>query len=439
MGFHLDNTADSGATGASFSDGLFQLYSASDGTKKLKFNLSGSTTGTTTYIATSSTVNRTITLPDASCTLRGSNGALTSGSVLFFDGTYLAQNNANFFWDNASQHLGIGTNAPGQEITISKTVNAGFASQLIENLSAVAGSGAKIRVKSSTGQAFYQASHDATQSYAFGIDTTDNRFKLGAGVDLTTLTALSCSSAGAVRLDQLTASLPLKLNASKDIISQAISLTSSEVSGLTTKGDLLSYTGAANARLGVGSDGQVLTADSSQSTGLGWQTSPPSGSVIMYGGAAAPTGWLLCDGSSVLRATYAALFTAIGTTYGSVDGTHFTLPDFRGIFPRGAGTNGTLSDAGGAAFTGTLGTYQNDKMQGHYHETVIYATATGTNIFPTCNTGANNNGSLVTGNGVRISGNEATISGPIAGGFSTPRVGAETNPANLGISFIIKT
>ena len=428
MGFHLDNTADSGATGASFSDGLFQLYSASDGTKKLKFNLSGSTTGTTTYIATSSTVNRTITLPDASCTLQGSNGALTSGSVLFFDGTYLAQNNANFFWDNASQHLGIGTNAPGQEITISKTVNAGFASQLIENLSAVAGSGAKIRVKSSTGQAFYQASHDATQSYAFGIDTTDNRFKLGAGVDLTTLTALSCSSAGALRLDQLTASLPLKLNASKDIISQAISLTSSEVSGLTTKGDLLSYTGAANVRLGVGTDGQVLTADSSQSTGLGWQTSPPSGSVIMYGGAAAPTGWLLCDGSSVLRATYAALFTAIGTTYGSVDGTHFTLPDFRGIFPRGAGANGTLSNANGTAFSGTLGTYQGDRMQGHQHGFQTYdATFAGGNNGKAPSGGQNNVSLVNTGN-------------PLTDGTNgTPRTGAETNPANLGISFIIKT
>lgn len=62
----------------------------------------------------------------------------------------------------------------------------------------------------------------------------------------------------------------------------------------------------------------------------------PPGSIIATARPAAPTGWALCDGSSVLRAgTYAALFAAIGTTYGSVDGTHFNLPDFRGRVPVG--------------------------------------------------------------------------------------------------------
>jgi microcystin-dependent protein len=59
------------------------------------------------------------------------------------------------------------------------------------------------------------------------------------------------------------------------------------------------------------------------------------GEVRMFAGAAAPAGWLLCDGSSVLRATYPRLFAAIGTTYGSVDGTHFTLPTFANKFARG--------------------------------------------------------------------------------------------------------
>lgn len=56
----------------------------------------------------------------------------------------------------------------------------------------------------------------------------------------------------------------------------------------------------------------------------------PVGSVLDYAGAAAPAGWLLCFGQSLLRATYADLFTAIGTVFGSADGTHFNLPDLRG-------------------------------------------------------------------------------------------------------------
>lgn len=66
----------------------------------------------------------------------------------------------------------------------------------------------------------------------------------------------------------------------------------------------------------------------------------PTGVFLPYGGAAAPTGWLLCDGTAVSRATYAALFAAISTSYGSGDGsTTFNLPDLRGRSPLGLGTH----------------------------------------------------------------------------------------------------
>lgn len=79
-------------------------------------------------------------------------------------------------------------------------------------------------------------------------------------------------------------------------------------------------------------------------------TLSPVGSVTAFAGAAAPTGWALCDGSSQLRAgAFAALFAVIGTTYGSVDGTHFNLPDLRGRTPVGqdAGTFAALGGTGG--------------------------------------------------------------------------------------------
>ena len=76
----------------------------------------------------------------------------------------------------------------------------------------------------------------------------------------------------------------------------------------------------------------------------------PTGSIIMYGAATAPTGWLLCDGSAVSRTTYADLFAIIGTTFGAGNGsTTFNLPDLRDRFVVGAGTSYNNNDTGGEA------------------------------------------------------------------------------------------
>lgn len=68
------------------------------------------------------------------------------------------------------------------------------------------------------------------------------------------------------------------------------------------------------------------------------------GEIIAYAGNTSPNpNWLACDGSSLLRADYPDLFTVIGTAYGSVDGTHFNLPDLRGRAQIGIGTGSGLS------------------------------------------------------------------------------------------------
>ena len=62
----------------------------------------------------------------------------------------------------------------------------------------------------------------------------------------------------------------------------------------------------------------------------------PSGAVMYFAGQTAPSGWLKANGAAVSRSTYAALFAAIGTTYGAGDGSStFNLPDLRGEFVRG--------------------------------------------------------------------------------------------------------
>lgn len=44
--------------------------------------------------------------------------ALTSGSVVFSNGTTLAQDNANLFWDNVNKRQGFGTNTPAEQVHI---------------------------------------------------------------------------------------------------------------------------------------------------------------------------------------------------------------------------------------------------------------------------------------------------------------------------------
>jgi microcystin-dependent protein len=108
-----------------------------------------------------------------------------------------------------------------------------------------------------------------------------------------------------------------------------------------------------------------------------------AGMLMPYAGASAPTGWLLCYGQSLDRTTYADLFTAIGTTYGSADGSSFNLPDLRGRVIAGqddmggasanrltdavtGGLNGdTLGDTGGTE-SHTLTSAQSG-LVGHTH------------------------------------------------------------------------
>lgn len=69
-----------------------------------------------------------------------------------------------------------------------------------------------------------------------------------------------------------------------------------------------------------------------------------AGTMVPYGNATAPSGWLSCDGTAVSRTTYARLFTAIGTTFGVGDGsTTFNVPDIRGRAPIGSGTGSGLT------------------------------------------------------------------------------------------------
>jgi microcystin-dependent protein len=87
--------------------------------------------------------------------------------------------------------------------------------------------------------------------------------------------------------------------------------------------------------------------------------SVPPGAIMAFAGEAPriPDGWLLCDGSAVLRADYPALFDAISTYHGQGDGSStFNLPDYRGRFLRGvSGGTGRDPNAGARSAMNTGG------------------------------------------------------------------------------------
>ena len=102
----------------------------------------------------------------------------------------------------------------------------------------------------------------------------------------------------------------------------------------------------------------------------------PSGAVLYFSGRTAPAGWLKANGAAVSRTAYAALFAAIGTTYGAGDGrTTFNLPDLRGEFIRG------WDDGRGVDAGRVFGSAQAHALQSHQHGLAVAADAYGDDLW----------------------------------------------------------
>ena len=178
----------------------------------------------------------------------------------------------------------------------------------------------------------------------------------------------------------------------------------------------------------AGSTGQYLQKTA---TGMDWAAlvippAVPTGSVHMFAMSSAPTGYLVCDGTTVSRTTYADLFSAIGTTYGAGDGsTTFALPDLRGVFVRGW-SNTASTDAGRV-----FGSIQQDATAvnglsltdpGHDHDPRV-----GSNTMTGTSASANNGVP-----GSRRSSTETT-------GITLSSTDTETRPVNIALLYAIKT
>jgi microcystin-dependent protein len=165
----------------------------------------------------------------------------------------------------------------------------------------------------------------------------------------------------------------------------------------------------------------------------------PAGIIATFAGTSAPSGWLACNGAIVSQTTYATLFAAIGATWntGGEGAGNFRLPDLRGMFLRGTGTNATGSSSG--AIGPSVGGYDADTYLNHNHA----ATSTDaghTHSFTETN-GSGAAAAGIGGQGVNnFSGTTGSGNASITTTVNTSTTGGtETKPKNYGVLYIIKT
>lgn len=195
-------------------------------------------------------------------------------------------------------------------------------------------------------------------------------------------------------------------------------------------GDVIGPTGATGATGADGPDGVNVT-----------------GTVVMFAASLPPTGWLMCDGTAVSRSTYSALFSAIGTTFGSGNGTTtFNVPNMQQKYARqdsgalgvtgGADTHAhTITDHDhqieGGSPTATAHIFISTGAAPNLHEETTFGDTYNPNFQSTLTSAAS---STLTG---QTAG--AVVTGHTNDGELTTTLSASTQPPYLNLNFIIKT
>lgn len=170
----------------------------------------------------------------------------------------------------------------------------------------------------------------------------------------------------------------------------------------------------------------------------------PAGLIMPFGGDVdkIPEGWLLCDGSTVSRTTYANLFDVIGVNWGAGDlTTTFHLPDLRGQFLRGVdGAAGVDPDKSsrtaqynGGATGNKVGSFQQDAFQGHWH---LNKYSTQYNKYGTSGNGWQSN--WANSYQDATSSKAFIVDAASDGKNGTPRKSSETRTKNAYVHYLIK-
>ena len=274
-------------------------------------------------------------------------------------------------------------------------------------------------------------------AYAFDNDTDTGMFRSGANT-------IGFSTAGTARVSisdsglDITNGLPLRLQDSSG--APFVSLKSpSSLSGnvdLTLPPSIVS--------------GGFMQTDGSGNLSFQIVAGVPSGAVFCIAVASVPSGYLECNGQSVSRTTFAALFAVIGTQYGSASGSTFNVPDLRGEFIRGF-DNGRGVDSGRS-----IASPQSDQNDSHNHSVSITTntaslTGTVTRIAETFASSGQTTGVFTKTSSINSSNTPSRVDSSGAAGFSMDashnhsvsgntanQGGNESRPRNIAMMYIIK-
>ena len=200
----------------------------------------------------------------------------------------------------------------------------GSASGMVRNTTAVAnaaGSTTQVQFNSSGAMAASaNLTFNGTTLTVAGLTNSGNTVLGDAGGD--TLTINSNAMA-----------IPNTLNVGSNTLYLSPSGTQVGIGTTTVGSNMLTVAGTVASTAG----GFVFPDSTTQTTAV----TAPAASMMVFAGASAPSGWLLCFGQAISRTTYATLFSAVSTTYGIGDGsTTFNLPDMRGRVAAGADNMG---------------------------------------------------------------------------------------------------
>ncbi len=300
----------------------------------------------------------------------------TSGQTLRHDGTSWIANSLLY---NNGTNVGIGTTNPISFVDI------------------LAGTGGSLRIRDSANRSLLFTTYDGTNPATISTANTVSGLLLksqdggnqiflanSGNVGIGTITpAQKLEVAGDVRVTGLTASLPVKTNANKDLISAAINLASAEVTGtlgvgnggtnattVGSAGTIAYSTGTAYGFSSVGTTGYLLTSagsgtptwtDPSTITGTNYWTLANQGlsatnqSLNLYvGGDATATAKFMADGAT--GQGYFAGNVGIGTT------TPSQKLDVSGAIRLGAAGANNVLNTSAAAGAASSSLYWGDKM-----------------------------------------------------------------------------